>query len=152
MKGLYAEDSLATYALLNEEERKARLERIEEAYRRVTEARTASKGLPPSMETGSPNPEAISGDLPLADLETSPGFFLRQVRQQAGIPLREIADKMKIGVRKLEYIESERFEHLPAPVFLRGFVMQFAAAVYLPNPEEIGRIYLERFKEAARGN
>ena len=35
MKTLYDEDSLATYALLDEEERRAKLERIEEAYRRI---------------------------------------------------------------------------------------------------------------------
>jgi len=154
-KTLYEEDSLATYALLDEEERRAKLESIEEAYRRISRVMSPP---PPAVVPLRGEPEIVGeetepdGEAALSvDPQQSPGLFLKRFREQAGISLREIADRTKIGSMKLECIETERFDRLPAPVYLRGFVDQYARAVGLANPEEIAALYLERVGKSTGG-
>jgi flagellar biosynthesis protein FlhG len=69
------------------------------------------------------------------------GAALREFRSQRGISLREIADTTKVGLRYLEYIESDRHEYLPAPVYLRGFLQEYAKAVGL-DPRRTAEAYL----------
>ena len=54
------------------------------------------------------------------------GGWLRQQREIRGISLREIADASKISIRYLEALETGRFSMLPAPVFAKGFLRQYA--------------------------
>ena len=97
--------------------------------------------------SSAPAPPAAAPEDP--DLADSPGLLLRRSREQAGISLKEIAQRTKIGTLKLEYIEAERFEYLPAPVYLRGFVTQYAQLIGLPDPEAISRCYLEKYRQKA---
>jgi flagellar biosynthesis protein FlhG len=53
------------------------------------------------------------------------------------------ASASKIGVRFLEYIEADRFDMLPAHVYLRGFVQEYARAVGL-DPRRTAESYLSR--------
>ena len=71
------------------------------------------------------------------------GNELRQAREAKGISLRDIAQRSKIGVRFLEYLEQERFDMLPAPVYIRGFVMEYARAVGLDASSTV-EAYLAR--------
>jgi flagellar biosynthesis protein FlhG len=59
------------------------------------------------------------------------GAGLRAFREERGVSLREIADRTKISMRYLEYIEADRHEDLPAPVYLRGFLQEYAKSVGL---------------------
>jgi hypothetical protein len=43
----------------------------------------------------------------------------------------------------LEYIEEDRFAFLPPPVYLRGFLQEYARLVGL-DPREVADRYLER--------
>lgn len=69
------------------------------------------------------------------------GAWLRQHREVRGIELREIADSSKIGIAYLQAFEEERFDLLPAPVFAKGFLRQYAAYVGI-DPEEVVNFYL----------
>ncbi len=69
------------------------------------------------------------------------GLTLKQFRSQRGISLREIADTTKIGLRYLEYIEGDRHSSLPAAVYLRGFLQEYAKAVGL-DPRQTAEAYL----------
>src|SRR5262245_34928004 len=57
-----------------------------------------------------------SGPVVLA--ETVTGAALRRFREAKGVSLEEIAHKSKISSRFLRYIEDERYDMLPAPVYL----------------------------------
>lgn len=72
---------------------------------------------------------------------TSFGNWLRRQRELREITLREIADSSKISLRYLEALEEERFDVLPAPVFAKGFLRQYAKYVGL-NPDEVVNHYL----------
>ncbi len=73
--------------------------------------------------------------------EASFGTWLRRQRELREIDLREIADKTKISLRYLKAMEQDRFEVLPAPVFARGFLREYAKYVGL-NPDEVVNYYL----------
>lgn len=75
------------------------------------------------------------------------GSWLRQQREIRGISLREIANISKISIRYLEALEASRFNVLPAAVFAKGFLRQYASYVGL-DPDEVVNFYLVAQKEA----
>jgi flagellar biosynthesis protein FlhG len=81
----------------------------------------------------------------LPDPVTGPD--LKRFRESRGISLREIATASKVGIRYLEYIEAERKEVLPAPVYLRGFVQEYARVVGL-DPRPTAESYIARVVSA----
>lgn len=54
------------------------------------------------------------------------GKFLAKIRKNRNVELGDISNRAKVSIRYLKSIEEERFSDLPAPVFTRGFVMEFA--------------------------
>lgn len=81
------------------------------------------------------------------------GSWLRQQREIRNITLREISDNTKIGLRYLEALEEDRFEVLPAPIFAKGFLREYAKYVGL-DPDEVVNFYLtaEQRYRAERGD
>jgi cytoskeletal protein RodZ len=69
------------------------------------------------------------------------GSWLRQQREIRNLTLREISDATRIGLRYLEALEEDRFEVLPAPVFAKGFLREYARYVGL-DPDEVVNFYL----------
>jgi flagellar biosynthesis protein FlhG len=78
-----------------------------------------------------PPPPAVSGSGPVILAEAVTGAALRRFRESRSVSLEEIAHKSKISSRFLRYIEDERFDMLPAPVYLRGFLHEYARTVGL---------------------
>jgi len=144
-KSLYAEDSLASYALLSPQQREMRLEQIESAYRHIVKELSGSAAevvlLPSAVERMDCK---VFGKQRLTEPEQPLGPQLKDARERAGLTLQEMARRTKIGTRYLEGIESERFELLPAEVYLRGFVLQYAQLVGLEEPERLAEQYLQR--------
>jgi helix-turn-helix protein/DnaJ-like protein len=151
--GLYDEESLATYSLLDGDERQQARARVEAAYAVLRDAGRrheydlslglAGAGSPPTfaapVETSPPPAQAALVVLP----DPLTGADLRRFRESRGITLRDIAAASKVGVRYLEYIEAERLEVLPAPVYLRGFVQEYARVVGL-DPRPTAESYVTR--------
>ena len=78
-----------------------------------------------------------------ADTESVPfGSWLRQQRELREITLREISDATKISLRYLEALEEERFDLLPATLFARGFLRQYARYVGLDPDEAVNRLLI----------
>lgn len=69
------------------------------------------------------------------------GSWLRRQREVREISLREIADASKISLRYLEAFEQDRFDVLPAPIFARGFLREYAKYVGL-DPDEVVNHFL----------
>ncbi|HEV7768723.1 MAG TPA: RodZ domain-containing protein [Thermoanaerobaculia bacterium] len=67
------------------------------------------------------------------------GEELRREREIRGISLKEIADATKISKRFLEALERNDHRTLPAPVFTRGFVREYARYVGLNAEEMVNR-------------
>jgi transcriptional regulator with XRE-family HTH domain len=75
------------------------------------------------------------------------GEELRREREIRGISLKEIADATKISKRFLEAIERNDHRTLPAPVFTRGFIREYARYLGL-NADDI----VNRYNYAAAGD
>jgi hypothetical protein len=67
------------------------------------------------------------------------GEELRREREIRGISLKEISDATKISKRFLEALERNDHRTLPAPVFTRGFVREYARYVGLNAEEMVNR-------------
>jgi len=104
----------------------------------------------PAAKVDDPVTVAVRPPMPeISPLTEFSGALLRQIREAIGIELREIAERSKIGMAYLSAIEGERFTKLPAAVYVRGFLAEYARALGLDG-ERVKQTYLARFR-AARG-
>lgn len=67
------------------------------------------------------------------------GSYLRELRQQRGVSLEEIARATRVAHRYLEAVESENHAILPAPVFTRGFIRAYCQALGVAPDEALAR-------------
>lgn len=74
------------------------------------------------------------------------GARLRRARLRNGVELEQIAGVTKVNPTYLRFIEEERFEDLPAAVYVRGFVMGYASCVGL-DPKRVAASYMPRYEE-----
>jgi curved DNA-binding protein CbpA len=165
LRQMYDEVSLATYSLLDPEEARAARARVNQAYEVLKEPhrrqdydsslgaardKTVVPFPPPATPVAAaprspePPPQRPEPAAPAAVL-TGPvtGELLRQFREQKGISLRAISASSKVGVRFFEYIEADRHADLPARVYLRSFLQEYARAVGL-DPNGIADAYIAR--------
>ncbi len=138
-RALYADGALASYMLLEDDERTALLARLEDAWKRISSsaARISASG-PVDLE---PEPEA---DRAAPDPAERPGAYLRYQRIRRGLSLEAVAAETKIRPSLLTQLESDSFDQMPAPVYVRGFVLQVARMLGLPDADVVAAAYLER--------
>lgn len=80
---------------------------------------TALEGAAQARDEGSPTPAAV----------TSAGALLRQGRVAAGLHIAALAVALKVPVRRLEALESDRFDLLPDAVFVRALASSVCRAL-----------------------
>lgn len=73
------------------------------------------------------------------------GDFLKRIREYKQVSIPRLADMTKVSKTYLTNIEEENLENLPALVYVRGFVYQYAKCLKL-NPDLVANSYLERIK------
>lgn len=74
------------------------------------------------------------------------GDFLRKIREYKNLDLDRLTDMTKVSRMYLQGIETEEFAKLPAPVYVRGFVYQYAKCLKL-KPEVVANSYVARMKK-----
>ena len=74
------------------------------------------------------------------------GEFLKEIREYKNVDIIRMSEMTKVSKTYLKYIEDESITKLPATVYVRGFVYQYAKCLKL-NPEMIAASYLNRIKE-----
>lgn len=100
-----------------------------------------SRGAKSNSEGAQPAAPAVPIERPTDGDPASFGIWLRRQREAREVGLREIAERTKISLRYLEALEENRFALLPAPVFARGFLREYARYVGL-NPDEVVNHFL----------
>ena len=96
------------------------------------------------------DPAVLAVRPPMPDVSPRTEFsgpLLRQIREAVGVELREIAERSKIGMAYLQALEGEVFQKLPAPVYVRGFLAEYARALGL-DAERVKQTYLARYRAA----
>jgi hypothetical protein len=153
--------SLATYSLFATEERKAMLKRMEEAYRVLIDERSrreydqmvlkkpvSSGAAPPAVSS---SPVKIPSRKELDDLlsakqeEGLSGQVLEHIRTRLGIPLQEIANRTKISIAYLQFLEQDNYKGLPVEVYLHSYLVQYAQAIEF-DTRKIVDGYLKRWR------
>ncbi len=55
-----------------------------------------------------------------------PGKRLRSIREQQQLDITKIAARLHLGVAQLKALEEDAYDRLPAPVFVRGYLRNYA--------------------------
>ncbi len=86
-----------------------------------------------------------------ADAEFN-GELLRRVRESYGLSLQQVAERTRITRIHLENVEADRYDKLPATVYLRGILVNLARELRL-DPARVSKTYLLAAQRAhARGS
>ncbi len=73
------------------------------------------------------------------------GEFLRRVREYKGVDINRMSEMTKVSKTYIKNIEDEDTTRLPAIVYVRGFVYQYAKCLKL-NPDLVATSYTYRLK------
>jgi cytoskeleton protein RodZ len=61
----------------------------------------------------------------------APGVALRAARTAQNLSVGEVARQLRLSVAQVEALEASAFERLPGPVFVRGFMRNYARLLHL---------------------
>ena len=102
------------------------------------------------MPAGPPSAKEAAGafEPPPGTVRPTPGSGadLRAERERLRMALETIAEKTKIRPYHLLALEEERFGDLPAVVFVRGFLREYARCLALPG-DEVCNLYMKRYRD-----
>lgn len=173
LREMYSPDSMVVCGLFSPEGLQVVHQRIEEAYdtlldpeqRKRYDVELFPDGIPLRASSSltaearprvSPPAAAVkreAPEVPMLPREPEPevngdteftGALLRAIREARAVDLADIAQRTKIGASHLRAIEDERWDALPAVVYLRGFLVEYARALRLDSAQ-VARTYLDRY-------
>ncbi len=73
------------------------------------------------------------------------GPILRKIRTLRGISLEDLAQFTKIRKTYLECLEEENFTLLPAPIYIKGFIIIVSNALELPS-QKVAEDYMAQYR------
>jgi cytoskeleton protein RodZ len=76
------------------------------------------------------------------------GARLSQARQAQGLATADVARRLKLSVGQVEALEAGRYHGLPGPIFVRGFIRNYAKLVKL-DPEELLQVAADSLPQVA---
>jgi flagellar biosynthesis protein FlhG len=166
MREMYAADSMVVCGLYTPERLGVVHARIDEAYdtlldpdkRKLHDLKLFPEGIPTrptptvgvAVEAQTPpkadnTPMKVQVPEPIVDVNTEiTGDLLKKLREARGIDIAEIAQRSKVSVHHLRSIEEETWGAMPAPVYLRGFLVEMARFLRL-DVQHVTRSYLARY-------
>ena len=65
------------------------------------------------------------------------GLFLKKIRTYKNVDIQDFSKKTCIALRHLYAIENNNFSVLPAPVFVRGYIIQYCRILDLNEPKVV---------------
>lgn len=89
--------------------------------------------------TSSESPSPAKDSTPLNTGTLSFGVWLKKQRESKSISLEEVAAVTKVHIYQLKIIEEEQWEQLPAPAFVRGFLVCYAKYLEIDEEEVLRR-------------
>jgi flagellar biosynthesis protein FlhG len=161
IREIYGPESVVVGGLYSRDRLEALHRRFDEAYgvlmdaarRKEYDQRLFPEGMPSGSILGESaarvldTPPRALPPMPILSSETEfSGPMLRQIREAKGIELREIAERSKVGMGYLQAIEDENWSKLPAVVYTRGFLVEYAKAAGL-DPNRVADSFLDRFRK-----
>lgn len=173
-KATYSGDNPAIYTIFSEQEARAFLILIEEAYsilgnktlRAIYDQRLlsghfqasdltfeaiayASKQMAPEVrqeESKNTYKKDDAFEREIQSRDTWDGHFLKRVRDYKNIPVSKLSSITKVNSYYVAAIENMDSGALPAPVFIRGYVVQIAKVLGL-DEKKVADSYMKVLKE-----
>ncbi len=178
-KQTYSTESPALYTMFTQEEAKALIVLIEEAYltlsnqarRKLYDQKLVNRSqqdlpdfkvaevIAPQRPVAAGTPSGMGktkfGLYPLrpemekeiTECTEFDGPFIKKVRSYKKITLEQMCDETRINKPYLVALENNDFKQLPAPVFVRGFVIQLARLMGV-NEKKMTDSYIQMMKKA----
>lgn len=79
--------------------------------------------------------DAVSSGMPVAGAESGPGAALLAERRRQNLSLGDVSRQLKLSVRQVEALERDDYSGFQGPVFVHGFMRNYAKLLALdPNP------------------
>jgi cytoskeleton protein RodZ len=67
--------------------------------------------------------------------ESGPGAWLRQAREDRGLPIEEVGRALNLSLRHLQSLEDDAYDKLPGPTYVRGYLRGYAMLLGIaPQP------------------
>lgn len=85
-------------------------------------------------------------DKTIADATDFNGALLKKIREYKNVTIERMAEMTRISKTHINAIENEDLAKLPADVYVRGYVYQYAKVLKL-NPDTVAASYLINFKK-----
>jgi curved DNA-binding protein CbpA len=85
-------------------------------------------------------------DQQIRDCSEYTGPFLKKIREYKNVNIDRMAEMTKISKTLLVAIENEELNKLPADVYVRGYVYQYAKVLKL-NPDTVATSFILHFKK-----
>lgn len=107
--------------------------------------------------TDTPVTDMPGGDAPGGDahgagtvgVSAGAGRLLRAAREAKGLSTGAIATHLNLDVRTVEALERDDHTRLPAPIFVRGYLRNYARLIGLPEDEVLGTYQIQAPAEPA---
>ena len=75
------------------------------------------------------------------------GEILRRIREYKNVNIERMSEMTRISKTHIRNIESDNYSQLPARVYTRGFVYQYAKCLKI-NPDEVASSYMNRVDQS----
>ncbi|MCC6276866.1 MAG: helix-turn-helix domain-containing protein [Oligoflexia bacterium] len=111
----------------------------------VTTPKPVEAGVTATTRFGSYKKDA-SFENEIKNAELFDGTFLQKIRLYKNVTLDQLSDSTKISRSYLDALEGNEYGSLPAPVFVRGFLVQYAKCLGL-DENRIAQSYMKLMKE-----
>ncbi len=72
--------------------------------------------------------------------EVGPGARLATARETLGMSLGDVARQLKLAVKQIEALERDDYDAFPSPVFVRGFLRNYARLLQLDLEHQISQV------------
>jgi flagellar biosynthesis protein FlhG len=114
-------------------------------------ARASERGESPPrpLRVVAPPPGRSTRMPPLPPLDLAePGTYLKRCREALGLTLTEMTERTRI--RGLDHLESERFERLPAELYLKSYLITYARELGVRDVEALAASYLGKCRNQSQ--
>jgi len=148
LNSFYMGDSMELAALNGDApyyKRQAILAELNDAYNRLKDMLSREEPIEQHIE----HPEVtVSNKMKeyLNSITAFSGPNLKEIRERMGVDLNDMALVTKVQKRYLEEIEAEQFTWMPAEVYLRGYVIEYARYLSLDD-QKVAADYMKRYRK-----
>jgi flagellar biosynthesis protein FlhG len=148
LNAFYMGDSMELAALNGDapfHRRQVILAELQDAYNRLKDI--LGREEPAQQPSESPK-VSVSESMKdyLSGITSYSGPILKEIREKMGIDLGGMAIATKVQKRYLEEIEAEQFTWIPAEVYLRGYVIEYARYLSL-DYQKVADDYMKRYRK-----